>query len=203
MIHSGPVRYHDDLAQLLTPIDDLKQHPDNPNNGDIDAIAESIDTNGMYRPIFVQKDTGWIIAGNHTWEACKMLGADEIPVVYLDVDNRTAAKIMLADNRTAALAIPDPALLLNLMHDHLHDDLLGTGYSTHDLDVLEHLAAIPLSRTDEFAQWPVLHFRIPPHVKKAFDAFTSEADTDREKFELLLRLAGWDPSSHDDPPDDD
>lgn len=192
MIQSGMAKFHPDLGVLMRSIDSVEQHPDNYNNGDVDAIRESIVANGVYRPIYVQRDTGYIIAGNHTWVACKSLGATEIPIVLLDVDDYHAKRIMLADNRIAAMAMPDNALLLNLLNDlTVNDSLIGTGYNDHDLEVITHLNNIPLDDEDGFAQWPTLTFKVPPHVRRGFYDLTHDAADDREKFELLLRLAGW------------
>jgi hypothetical protein len=139
---SGLVRYHDDLAGLLTPIDDVQQHPENYNNGDLDAIVESIEVNGMYRPLYVQKDTGYIVAGNHTWLACKMLEATEVPVVYVDLNNHQARKILVADNQIAALARPDDAQLLDLLDRIAVDDgLSGTGFDENSVEALRLLQA--------------------------------------------------------------
>ena len=149
MITSGLVRFHDDLAGLLTPIDDVQQHPENYNNGDLDAIVESIEVNGMYRPVYVQKDTGYIVAGNHTWLACKMLEASEIPVVYVDLNNHQARKILVADNRIAQLARPDDAQLLDLLDRIAVDDgLAGTGFNEDSIEALrllqQKLAGTPI-----------------------------------------------------------
>lgn len=192
-LRSGLVSFHADLEGLLKPIDLYRQHPENYNNGDVDALSESIEVNGMYRPIYVQASTGYIIAGNHTWQACKSLGSAVIPVVELDVDDNTARRIMLADNRIASLALPDPALTVNLLDTLMANEgtLLGTGYQPHDLEVLKHLAEIPLE-TDEFAQWPTISVQVPPNVRRAYMTMTEGAGGDRERFELILRLAGWD-----------
>jgi hypothetical protein len=192
VITSGIAQYHDDLAQLLQPIDDVTPHPRNYNNGDVEAIGESIEVNGMYRPLYVQRSSGYIIAGNHTWQACKELGASEIPVVYLDVDDNTALRIMLADNKVASLAQPDNALLLELLDNLAADDsLLGTGYKEYDREVLKQLTEIP-TEFDEFGTWPLIQIRVPPHVRRAYYQITEVAVGERERFELLLRLAGWD-----------
>jgi ParB-like chromosome segregation protein Spo0J len=191
MFHSGAAAFHNDLSGLMMPIDDVHQHPLNYNTGDVDKIAESIEVNGVYRPIYVQRSTHAIIAGNHTWEALKLMGAEEVPVILLDVDDTAAKKIMLADNRIASLAMPDNGLLLTLLEDLAADDsIVGTGYEPHDVEVLENLAKIPLEH-DEFGQWPTLTFQVPPHIRSAFYEMTAEATGDRERFELLLRLAGW------------
>ena len=42
MYHSGQVRFHEDLTPLMRDIDSIQPHPENYNNGDTDAIIESI-----------------------------------------------------------------------------------------------------------------------------------------------------------------
>jgi hypothetical protein len=192
MIRDGMLRYHDALGPLLVDIDSVSQDPENYNNGDVDAIVDSIRKSGMYRPIFVQESTGHIIAGNHTWEACKTLQATRIPVVFLDVEDVDSARIMLADNRLAALARPDNGLLLRLLERIADDgDLDGSGYTNHELENIRRLNDIPLDANDDFVQWPTLSIQIPPDLFRAFMVLTHEADNDVDRFELLMRLAGW------------
>jgi|GEM_PF-5983705 len=194
MITSGMVRFHDGLAPLMRGIDEVQQHPDNYNNGDLDKIIESVEINGVYRPIYVTMDTDYIVAGNHLWEACKTLGATEIPVVGLDIDNDTAYRIMVADNRIAALARPDDGLLLPILQRlATSDSLLGTGYSDADLSALEAIAQIAPD-PDGYAQWPTICVQVPPHVRRGYYHLTEAAVGERERFELLLRLAGWVPT---------
>lgn len=135
MLHTGLVLIHDDLAPLLVPIDNIQPHPRNYNNADLERLAESIENNGLYRPVYVQKSTGYILAGNHTWHACKSLDAEQIPVIVLDVDDHAATRILIADNRIAALARPDDALLLNLL-DELgrNQELPGSGYTEDEIE---------------------------------------------------------------------
>jgi ParB-like chromosome segregation protein Spo0J len=194
-VRSGMVRFHAGLEPLMYPIDEVTPAPYNFNNGDLDAITQSVETSGMYRPIYVQRSSGHIIAGNHTWMACKALGADTVPIVFLDVDDVQAKRIMVADNQTANLAQPDNGLLMALL-DEINDeagDLTGTGFTDRDLETLRALNEIPLE-TDEFGQWPTFTVKLPPNVLRAFMYLTDEADDDRARFELLLRLAGWDGS---------
>lgn len=192
-MRSGQVQYQDDLEPLMQPIDSITQNPDNYNNGDVEAIAESIEVNGMYRPIFVSRETKEIVAGNHTWQACKELGAQVIPVVWLDGDERQMVRTMIADNRTADLARPDHSQLLQLLTRLDNEDsLAGTGYKEYDLEILQKLAEIPTDFESEYGSWPTLCFQVPPHVRRGFMEMTNEAAGDRERFELMLRMAGWD-----------
>jgi ParB-like chromosome segregation protein Spo0J len=194
MIGSGLVQYHPDLGSLLVPIDDLVQHPDNPNNGDLDALTASIETNGMYRPVYAQRSTSHIVAGNTTWEACKTLGATEIPAVMLDIDDTHALRILLADNKTAALALVDPGLELAALEKLVEvDSLYGTGYAEHDLEALRRLAEPPEPVEEHFATWPTICVQVPPQTRRAYMTITETAGGDLERFHLLMRLAGWDP----------
>ncbi len=192
MVRSGLVQFHPDLAGLLTPVDTITQHPDNYNNGDVDEIIASIEQNGMYRPLYVQRSTNYILAGNHTYIACLALDATEVPVVYVDCDDDTADRILGGDNWIAGLAVPDPAGELALLERiSAAGSLLGTGRTDADLHALRELAKIAADN-EEFAQWPLLQIRVPPHVRNAYLKMTEVAVGDRERFELMLRLAGWD-----------
>ena len=162
------------LQTVQRPVADLRPHPDNPNNGDIDAIALSLRTNGQYRPIVVTTD-GTILAGNHTWMAAASLGWQDIAVVTLDVppDSPDALRVMAADNRTAELGRTDDGLLHALLQriDTL-DSLVGTGYNESDLEALAHLAGAPdlddLARdTGDFTPldtYVTVTLRLPPDL---------------------------------------
>lgn len=191
MIFSGLVRYHDALEPLLVPIDSVCQHPDNPNNGDTDAIGESIDENGMVAPILVQSSTGYIISGNHTWETLVERQATVCPAVLLDVDDEQAIKIMIGMNQIPRLARPDKAAMLSLLQT-VEAPTVGTGISEYTMSALTKLAEMPPLYEDR--TWPTLSFRVPPKMIRAFRDLTDEAITDTDRFELILRLAGWDGS---------
>ena len=62
---------------------------------------------------------------------------DTVPVLWVDVDNARAVKILLADNRTNDLAGYDNKALTELLSDISNTDgLEGTGYDEADLDAL-------------------------------------------------------------------
>lgn len=118
----------------LIKVSALKPYDKNPRKGNVRAIAESLSTNKQYRPIVVQKNTYKILAGNHTWQAAKALGWSEIAVVFVDVDDDQAKRIVLADNRTNDLADYDNRILAELLKDLQTPE--GTGYSQTDMDAL-------------------------------------------------------------------
>jgi hypothetical protein len=112
----------------------LKIYRNNPRKGNISLIAESLKTYGQYKPITVNKRTGEILAGNHTYQAAQTLGWATINAVYVDVDDETAAKIVAIDNRSSDLGTYDDEALLALLSEI--EDLAHTGYTQDDLDDL-------------------------------------------------------------------
>ncbi|MFD0478024.1 ParB/RepB/Spo0J family partition protein [Nonomuraea thailandensis] len=118
----------------MVPVADLEPHPDNPHQGDVDVIAKSIEKNGFYGTILVQKSRMRIIAGEHRWRGAKAKGLGQVPALILDVDDAAALRILLADNRTAEIGGYDDQALAELLRSL--DDLDGTGWTEQDLDDL-------------------------------------------------------------------
>ncbi len=118
-------------------ISSLEGYPSNPRRGDIEAIAHSLKSHGQYRPIVVQYGTNYILAGNHTFKAARKLGWKKIKVTYIDVDEDTARKIVLADNRLTDLASYNEPLLKNLLK--ALPELEGTGFSEAEVESLDRL----------------------------------------------------------------
>jgi len=79
-------------------------------------------------------------------------------------------------------------LLDTLVEIATRDQLRGTGVDEHHMEALEALAE--MRPTFERADWPTLTLRVSPQMMKAFRHATREAETDTDRFELLLRLAG-------------
>lgn len=114
------------------PVKTLKPHPKNPRKGNVKAIADSIEANGFYGAVVVQRSTNYILAGNHRYKAAKQRGAKEIPVLFVDVDDDQALRILLADNRSADHGWYEMDKLAELLKGF--DSLEGTGYDRDDLD---------------------------------------------------------------------
>lgn len=124
-----------EIIQTTVPIDSVRPYGQNARVSDMDSIRESIGKHGIYKSIVVRKATMEILAGNHTWLAAKELGAKEVPVGIIDVDEDEAARIVLVDNRTNDLADYDHRALAELLAS-LDGDLAGTGYNLDDYDEL-------------------------------------------------------------------
>lgn len=127
------------LEVTYVNVDEVDPHPENANRGDVEAIKESIRVNGYYAPIVVQSSTGYILAGNHRYRAAVDLGMSQVPVIYLDVDDTEAKRIMVADNRTTRLGQDDDEALARLLEEIGESDqgLMGTGFSQADLQTLQ------------------------------------------------------------------
>lgn len=151
----------------VVALDELKEHPKNPRRGDVQLIQKSIEANDFYGAVYAQKSTGMILAGNHRWKAAKLTGLKTIPTIFLDVDDATAMKILLADNKTSDSAVYDNAVLLDVLQTANMDvgGLAGTGYDVSDLARL--LAAsvpapIPVPVTPSIPPPP----KVPAHEEK-------------------------------------
>lgn len=110
----------------LVPVDSISEHPRNPNRSELSRIVDSIEENGFYGTVVVQRSTGYIVKGNHTYRAAVASGLTEIPVTYIDVDDERAVRIMIADNRIAEFGERDDEILTELLKGL--DGVEGTGY---------------------------------------------------------------------------
>ena len=151
-----------DLAQVAAsidefrvPLDSLTPHPENPRDGDVGAICESLRRFGQQKPIVVQDSTGFIVAGNHLWKAARALGWDTIAAVRNEMDDETAMAYLVADNRASDLGTYyEEQLAENLKTLAEHGNLRGTGYDGDDVD---HILA-RLSRKKETEVKPEIQF---------------------------------------------
>lgn len=118
-------------------IDLLNEYPNNPRQGDIPMISESLNQHGQYRPLTVNKRDMTILTGNHTWKAMKQLGWKTCIVTYVDVDETQAKKIVVVDNRLGDIAGYDDELLSSMLQEIVDSgDYLGTGFNAREIDEL-------------------------------------------------------------------
>lgn len=135
------------------PVESLSEHPRNPNQGDIGAIHQSMTAHGYYGGILVQRSTGWVLRGNHTYRTAKALGAVTVPGFWIDVDDAEGERIMLDDNHAARLGLDDDALLLALLAEHAQSDRgLPATYTGDDLDDIAARLADP-EPPDDFPEF--------------------------------------------------
>lgn len=193
------------------PIDDISEHPANPNEGDIGEIHSLIDANGFYGAIIVQEKTptgeprNRIVVGNHRHRTLKQKGKKVCPVFLCTMDDERALRILLGDNRArdkAGINLDTLSRTLQSLNG-LTGSLRGTGYDEDDLqDTLKQLSARTASSTasaarhgnnpwltaekDEAKQWPVIKIRVPPDV---LESFTEQMGLEQGKpWERLAKL---------------
>lgn len=120
------------------PIDRLSPHPDNPRQGNVELITESLDENGFYGAVVAQRSSGHVLAGNHRLLAARERHASYLPVLWVDVDDERAKRILLVDNRSNDLAGYDEGTLVEILQSLEGTDLglAGTGYTDADLAAL-------------------------------------------------------------------
>ena len=99
--------------QELTPWDK------NPRNNDAAVlnVMSSIREYGFSSPIIARKETGQIIAGHTRWKAAQELGLELVPVRYLDISEKKAAALAVADNKIGEIATWDDAKLAEVLKD--------------------------------------------------------------------------------------
>lgn len=133
------------------PLADLQMYHKNPRIGNIDAIAASLEENGQFKPIVVNKGsktgrTNEILAGNHTYLGMKKNGEKTIYASFVDVDEQQATKIVLADNKTADLGTYDEKIIADLFESL--PDVAGTGYSQEEFE--EIMANVAVDTPDSY-----------------------------------------------------
>lgn len=150
------VRFHESVVDLLVPIEHVRQADRNPNAGDVDMIAESIEVNGYVVPVIARRDTREIVAGNHRYAALLSLGATQIPVIWVDMTDEQAMRYLLADNRTTRAGMDDIGLLTEILDELSATEvgLFGTGFTQVSLERLHELTVSPLSLDDLTGEEP-------------------------------------------------
>ena len=149
------------------PADTLEDYPGNPRQGDVGAIHLSVEANGTYRPVYAQRSTRRILAGHHLRTTLVQRGYNVVPVLWLDVDDATARRIVLADNRIPDLATYDRdaerALLEAIVDDEGARGLEGTGWDGDDLDDLLNVEPLKLgARPKQVLECPNCSHRWSP-----------------------------------------
>ena len=148
-----------EISDLAVPLEDLYTHPRNIRQGDIGAICTSLEAHGQYRPIVVQRSTGHILAGNHTYQAARSLGWSHVAATYVECDDEQALRILLVDNRANDLATYDDTALADLLRE-LAATELGLEGTLYDGDALDTL----LDDISDPVETPSLQdmFGVPP-----------------------------------------
>ena len=127
---------------VYLPTSALTPHPSNPRKhtrAQIRAIAKSIETFGFTAPILADKERQ-IRAGHGRWEAAKLVGLTQLPVIFLDhlTEAQTNA-YMLADNKLCDRSTFDDPKVARLLKElsalALDFDIEATGFEPPEIDL--------------------------------------------------------------------
>lgn len=122
-------------AEWVAP-KDLKPWVDNPRKNDgepVTRVADSIKRFGFAAPIVARRDTREIIAGHTRWKAAQLLQLERVPVRFVDLSERDARLLALADNRLNELTEWSDTLSTVLSHYDLQEVQMA-GWDQADLD---------------------------------------------------------------------
>lgn len=91
-------------SERKVPIEDIFPNPDQPrthfNESELKELSDSILEHGVLQPLLVRKkNNGYeIIAGERRYQASKLAGLEELPVIIKDVDDQEMLAIALIEN---------------------------------------------------------------------------------------------------------
>lgn len=207
------------------PLRGLKYYHKNPRRGNVEKVAESLRANGQFKPIVVNRGTktgrpNEILAGNHTTKAARSLSWHRINVMWVDVDEEHARRIVLADNGSTDDATYDVQILSELLEAQKSElgNLVGTTYNDDvlgkllveidtdpmanidriedipdDLPGVEDLSKYVFFDSDRDYDIPELRLdMIPPRLPEKLDIWAGhEVDGDRAADEEQFWLAQW------------
>jgi len=123
-------------GQRKVPIEFLRPNPRNPrklfDENELDQLALSIRQRGLIQPVVARPfpnvpDAYEIIAGERRWRAAQKAGLHEIPVVILEIDDKTSAEYAIIENiqRSDLTAIEEAEGYNQLLGEfkYRHEDL--------------------------------------------------------------------------------
>jgi ParB family chromosome partitioning protein len=94
-------------GQRRVPIEFLRPNPRNPrktfDEGELARLASSIRERGIIQPVLVRAipttpDAYEIVAGERRWRAAQAAGLHEVPVVVVDIDDKTSLEYAILEN---------------------------------------------------------------------------------------------------------
>lgn len=126
-------------GQRRVPIEFLRPNPRNPrktfNSALMNELVQSVRQRGVIQPIIVRAlpnvpDAYEIVAGERRWRAAQQAGLHEVPVVQVDIDDKTALEYAIIENvqRTDLNAIEEAQGYRKLMEEF--------GYKADDIGQL-------------------------------------------------------------------
>lgn len=187
------------LKALTVPISSLSTLEGNPRQGNIPALAKSLDRFGQLKPVVYQtrgkKRT--VIAGNHTLAAAQSLGWEEIAAVDADsLTEEEANAFALADNRISDLGMFNDAELGEFLRNAaIVDDSLLEAAAFNQEQISRLMSTITDTQFDglltdmigeDNASWGS-EMELPPQADRGLVSLQVMMEPDARK-QVMLRL---------------
>lgn len=171
------------------PIEDLTLWEKNPRTGMDEGssrLASTIGAVGWGADVLVQRSTRRVIGGHLRIRAARKLGLEVVPCKLLDVDDRRADEIALADNRAAEFASWEPVGLRELLEELDPERRSAIGWS--EAELVTFLAGLAPPKTPPEPE-PALHAEseatievvcgsnlevLPKYADESFDAIVTD-----------------------------
>ena len=122
------------------------------NDENVARVVESIKRFGFGAPIVARRENGEVIAGHTRLKAAIRLKLARVPVRYLDITEREAHLLALADNRLNELSPWDVDGLREVMTDFSLSDIELAGWSGGDIEAMGGLDLADLEPSGEVAE---------------------------------------------------
>jgi len=120
-------------AAEWVPLSALRMWEQNPRRNDhaVAQVAASISRFGFAAPIVARRANGEIVGGHTRFKAAQSLGLTQVPVRFVDLSEKEARLLALADNRLGEIAEWDNASLHAALETLTSDEAQLVGW-THD-----------------------------------------------------------------------
>jgi len=164
----------------LVDINSIKPHPSNPRKHTpqhISKIAEDIKKNGWDNPILIDKENN-ILAGHARYEAAKIIGLKEVPILKVDIGGTQSLAKLVWDNKISHESEWDECNLktvLQQINDTDNSLLFFTGFDQQELkEILSKkefyhrenlLSSIEQKEIIEKPLWAVLRYSEEDRIK--------------------------------------
>jgi DNA modification methylase len=120
----------------------LKLWANNPRKNDgepVNKVIESIKTFGFGAPIVARRANKEIIAGHTRWKAATKMNLERVPVRFLDITERQAHLLALADNKLGEFADWDDEAVHAILATYDTGDQLLAGWDDKAMRELERV----------------------------------------------------------------
>ncbi|MCR4589415.1 MAG: ParB/RepB/Spo0J family partition protein [Lachnospiraceae bacterium] len=151
---------------LWVKLSRLEPDPEQPRKDfgedEINELADSIRTHGVFQPLLVQeKDRGYmIVAGERRWRAAKIAGLHEVPVIVREFNEQEKVEIQLLENlqRQKLNPIEEGQAYKRLLSDYgLKQDELGERIGKNRVTITN---AMRLLKLDQRVQQMVIEGKL-------------------------------------------